>query len=299
MDEALNKNAADLRQITEQLAMELVYAEPGKDTGLLPVNCFLSQIEEISAAAPLPPPLPQAISLGRQWLEAIFNTTGLYDADSLKRLTAWCEWMQSACEMIATDVPPPALPPAWSIAPLSVSTPVSSSQPTTPPALPDQDDVPLTINIDRDAELLREFMSESHEHLQNIELGVLTLEENPNDVETLRSIFRAFHTFKGGSGLLNLVPVNRLAHELESLLDLARQGKLAIDSSVINLILAGGDLLGQFTTAIENQLSGASSPAPILIPIRHIIAKVRAVVQAPHTVAAATVPVTGLTPNPV
>ena len=41
-------------------------------------------------------------------------------------------------------------------------------------------------------ELLREFINESGEHLQNIELGVLTLEENPTDADTLNSIFRAF-----------------------------------------------------------------------------------------------------------
>ena len=72
------------------------------------------------------------------------------------------------------------------------------------------------MNLEADADLLREFINESGEHLQNIELGVLTLEENPTDKDTLNSIFRAFHTFKGGSGFLNLLPMKNLAHELES-----------------------------------------------------------------------------------
>ena len=58
----------------------------------------------------------------------------------------------------------------------------------------------LILNLEEDRELLHEFINESQEHLQNIEQGVLVLEENPTDAETLDSIFRAFHTFKGGSG---------------------------------------------------------------------------------------------------
>ncbi len=139
--------------------------------------------------------------------------------------------------------------------------------------------MPLLVNIDQDAELLREYISESHEHLQNIELGVLVLEDNPSDAETLASIFRAFHTFKGGSGLLNLTAVNRLAHDLESLLDLARQGKLQIDSDIINLILEGGDALKQYTVAIEAQLNGTQPHVPIIVPTAQLIRRVQAVVN--------------------
>ena len=77
------------------------------------------------------------------------------------------------------------------------------------------------------------------------------LEKQPADAETLNTIFRAFHTFKGGAGFLNLIPINRLAHVLESLLDLARQDKLTIDAPVIELILRGRDVLKRFLDEIQ------------------------------------------------
>ena len=90
---------------------------------------------------------------------------------------------------------------------------------------------------------------------------MLVLEENPTDKDTLNSIFRAFHTFKGGSGLLNLMPMNRTAHELENLLDLARQNKLQITSDIINVILEGGDVLKPETPPVNHR-----QPRPILPP---------------------------------
>lgn len=137
----------------------------------------------------------------------------------------------------------------------------------------------LLLNLENDAELLREFVNESQEHLQNIELGVLVLEDKRTDAATLNSIFRAFHTFKGGSGLLNLTPINHLAHELESLLDLARQQKLTMNSEIINLILEGGDVLKQFIHEIGRRLNGQSTGDPLQIPTQDLISRVRAVVH--------------------
>ena len=71
------------------------------------------------------------------------------------------------------------------------------------------EEAPLNLNLAADAELLREFITESREHLDHIEQGVLVLENSPGDAEVLNTIFRAFHTFKGGAGFLNLLPIIR------------------------------------------------------------------------------------------
>ena len=127
-------------------------------------------------------------------------------------------------------------------------------------------EAPIVLNLATDAELLKEYVVESREHLGNIEQGALILEKHPDDAETLHSVFRSFHTFKGGAGFLNLVPISQLAHGLESLLDLARQRKLSLDAGHIGLILRGRDTLKQFVDQIDAQLSGATPPATILIP---------------------------------
>src|SRR5580658_8365665 len=127
-------------------------------------------------------------------------------------------------------------------------------------------DLPIVLNLESDGELLKEYVIESREHLNNIEQGALVLEEHRDDADTLNSVFRSFHTFKGGAGFLNLVPITQLAHGLESLLDLARQHKLSLDGERIELILRGRDTLKQFIDQIDAQVTGAVPPAPIVIP---------------------------------
>ena len=162
------------------------------------------------------------------------------------------EWLNTLLSHLEKSFTNPGQPQA--AAPAPVLQPAASKPATSPAPVPQVGaavEMELNLNIADDADLLREFITESREHLDNIEHGVLVLENQPADAETLNTVFRAFHTFKGGAGFLNLVPINRLAHMLESLLDLARQGRLAITPPVIELILRGRDVLKQFLEQIE------------------------------------------------
>lgn len=127
----------------------------------------------------------------------------------------------------------------------------------------DEDTILIDGSSDRD--FLREFCSEGRDLLQDIEKGVLVLEQTPYHRETLNAIFRAFHTFKGGAGFLGLLPVKQLSHELESLLDAIRQGRILAGREIVDLILAGGDCLGKFVDAISRELDEPSGKA-ISIP---------------------------------
>lgn len=173
----------------------------------------------------------------------------------------------------ASSTPLPAAPPA--IEP-------ETAAPAVAEAGAMAEEAPLNLNLAADADLLREFITESREHLDNIEQGVLVLENSPDNAEVLNTIFRAFHTFKGGAGFLNLIPINRLAHALESLLDLARQGKLPIDATVIELILRGRDVLKKFLDEIEGQLAGTRPVQPITIPTALLKAEVQEVIEGKH-----------------
>ena len=139
--------------------------------------------------------------------------------------------------------------------------------------------LPLVMNVEEDFDLLRSFINESNECLTHIEREALVLERNPANVDTLNSIFRAFHTFKGSSGFLNLLPIQRLAHEMESVLDLAREQRLAITSEVINLILRGADALKQFITEMELQLNGVKPVAPYILPMKELFARIQTLIE--------------------
>ncbi len=270
-----------LNRSVDKVALELVLAEPGKDNGLLPINSLLSEIEEEVKRDGWPGGLRDGLIPVRTWIDAAL-TAGCLDANCLQRLQQWTEWIQGSLLALGAGEPvAPFHPSEGGPGPLESTLGVPAFEPVVVPA-PEQAEEAILLNLENDRDLLREFTHESLEHLQNIELGVLTLEENPSDSATLDSIFRAFHTFKGGSGFLNLKPINRLAHELESLLDQARQNTLKIDSTVIDLILAGADTLKRFVSAIEAQLGGCEAGEAIRISIGHVLDRVRKVVQAGH-----------------
>lgn len=276
MSEPTSNYLATLTQLTEKVAVELVYATAGRDDGLLPINALLTEMEEVGATAPLLSPLPQALARARNIVDSVFEKSA-FDQDKIQQLQVWVSWMQDALTLAQASKPLPSLPAEGPVATpaQAVSAPAMSvlSDDGSPAALPPEE--ALEMNIESDGELLREFINESGEHLQNIELGVLTLEESPTDADTLNSIFRAFHTFKGGSGFLNLLPMKNLAHELESLLDLARNNKLTVDSAIINIILEGGDTLKKYIAEMSLQLSGNKPGSPIVVPAQALLARVR------------------------
>jgi two-component system chemotaxis sensor kinase CheA len=128
------------------------------------------------------------------------------------------------------------------------------------------DEIPLELKDDLDTELVEEFISDAREQLENIEQGTLALETNAEDQEVIHTLFRAFHTFKGNAGFLDLTAVSQLAHALESLLDEARENRLRINSATIEVILRSRDTLQQFVEEIEAQITGRKPRQIVTIP---------------------------------
>lgn len=250
--------------VLDKLAVELVFAEAGKDDGLLPINSLLGELETSSDADTLEQPLMESLRLARQWVDQALEA-GAFSATIIERLGAWVQWGKTGLRALELGQPLPRLPDVFFCGgdkcPTAVPVPERAVEET------------ATLDLESNLDLLREFVGEAREHLQQIELGVLTLEERPGDEQTLNSIFRGFHSLKGGSGFLNLVPVNRLAHELESLLDLARQHKLQINSEATDLILCGADALKVFMQAVQRQVDGLQAPAPIRLPMAEMLTR--------------------------
>ncbi len=101
----------------------------------------------------------------------------------------------------------------------------------------------MSPDISKDKELIESFIMESLEHLSTIEVDVLTLEQEPDNISVINSIFRLFHTIKGVSGFLNLSDIGRLAHQTETLLDDARDEKIVVDETITDVILDAVDLM--------------------------------------------------------
>jgi len=157
---------------------------------------------------------------------------------------------------------------------------------------------PAAYSLAQDPELLADFVLESREHLSAIESRSLALEQDPGNAEALHSIFRAFHTIKGLAGFLELDAVREVSHEVETVLDLARNGKLSITPQVIDVVLESADYLKACVDGVDTRLRGQASPAApdntrLLNRIRNLMAPDSECVPGPESP-----PVSGGAPDP-
>jgi two-component system, chemotaxis family, sensor kinase CheA len=111
----------------------------------------------------------------------------------------------------------------------------------------------------QDPELVGDFITESREHLSSIETHLLTLEKNPEEKDAVHAVFRGFHTIKGLAGFLEFMPIRDVAHDVETLLDLARNEKLTISGPVVDIVLESVDYLKQALQVIEASIQADSS----------------------------------------
>ncbi|MCD6308337.1 MAG: chemotaxis protein CheA [Candidatus Latescibacteria bacterium] len=130
-------------------------------------------------------------------------------------------------------------------------------RPEPEPAPPAAGDIPEDDDevIIEDVDLLMDFIAEAREHLDSIDLSMVEWERNPKDKEIINSIFRPFHTIKGVAGFLNLKKINQLSHQLENLLDEAREGKVELTPELSDLIFDGADILRGMISAHEEAVT--------------------------------------------
>ena len=106
---------------------------------------------------------------------------------------------------------------------------------------------------------LARFVEESREHCSRITAGLLALEQDPGDAETLHALFRAAHTIKGSARMLKQMGVSGLAHHLEDVLDAVRGGRLALTPRLSDALLKGVDAL---TALLDALARGEPAEAP-------------------------------------
>jgi len=109
----------------------------------------------------------------------------------------------------------------------------------------------------QDESLLRDFIVEGLEYIDEIEVNLLNLEQDPEDFDCVNAIFRPFHSIKGVAGFLNLETIRDLAHTLENLLDKVRSKELSVSSRLIDIILDGSDVLKKIIVKLKAELEGS------------------------------------------
>lgn len=102
--------------------------------------------------------------------------------------------------------------------------------------------------------LLDIFQEETLERLDNIEAGLLQLENCTYDCspELINSIFRDAHSVKAGSNLLKLYRIEELSHKLENVLEMVRSEGLVPTELIITAALESVDKLRSLTEDVLN-----------------------------------------------
>ncbi len=96
-----------------------------------------------------------------------------------------------------------------------------------------------------DEDILQDFLVEAGEILERLSQQLVDLEQRPDDKDLLNAIFRGFHTVKGGAGFLALTPMVECCHLTENLFDILRNGKRAVTSELMDVVLEALDMVNQ------------------------------------------------------
>lgn len=134
------------------------------------------------------------------------------------------------------------------------------------------------MSFDADDEILQDFLIEAGEIIETLNEELVELEQRPNDTDLLNSVFRSFHTIKGGAGFLALEPLVELCHRAEDVFNLLRNGDLQVDAAIMDVMLPVLDSLNDMfdslraatepenadpalLAALDNILSGDAAPS--------------------------------------
>lgn len=114
------------------------------------------------------------------------------------------------------------------------------------------------------------FLDSSQDHLQEIDESALQLEQNPDDKELIKKLFRAVHTLKGDAAIIGLDQLTNLAHELENNLDLIRNGELVVSEELISLILKAGEIIKSQLAELIDENVKSIDPSETIISLQKL-----------------------------
>ena len=105
------------------------------------------------------------------------------------------------------------------------------------------------IHIEKD--FWDDFIVEAFEHIEAIENNAMSLEQNPEDMDIIHTMFRAFHTIKGLSGFVEHTIIQEIAHKTETVMDFCRKGTMKVNTQIVDAILKSSDYIKNLCEEVE------------------------------------------------
>jgi two-component system chemotaxis sensor kinase CheA len=115
------------------------------------------------------------------------------------------------------------------------------------------------------------FLAECREHLQELNLAVVRIEEQPEDRATVDEIFRIAHSLKGMSATMGFEGMAALTHQMEDVFELLRQRTGGLARETVDVLLECLDALSGATDAIESDGAERLEPAPLIERLKGLV----------------------------
>jgi two-component system, chemotaxis family, sensor kinase CheA len=121
------------------------------------------------------------------------------------------------------------------------------------------------------SEYLPMFLAEGREHLQELNLAVVRIEEQPDDQETVDEIFRIAHSMKGMSATMGFGGMAALTHQMEDVFELLKQRRGGLQREAIDVLLVCLDALEAAVDAIDATGAEEIQPEPLIERLKGLV----------------------------
>jgi len=232
----------------DDAAAQLVALEPGDSAEL---ETLKVDLETYGAADDCPVEIKDTVAeIVTLLADVVAGTSDDPDAT----ITEIGQLIEDALQIL--DNPAPAesqseQPAGKAPAPVADESPAAESEPAVQAAEP-EDYMPA----DPDLDLIGEFITESTDLIEKAEDALLALENDPDDMESVGMIFRAFHTVKGTAAFMELDLIAEMGHHAESLLSRVRDREIQYSGGYADLSLKALDMIKELIDLVQAALGG-------------------------------------------
>jgi len=113
---------------------------------------------------------------------------------------------------------------------------------------------------------------EANELLAELETSLLELEQSPDDTALVDRVFRAMHTIKGSGAMFGFDDIAAFTHDVETVFDRVRDGRIPVTTHLVNLALLARDhIKGLLDDGAEAQANDPENGAGILAGFRALL----------------------------
>ncbi len=122
------------------------------------------------------------------------------------------------------------------------------------------------------SQYLEIFLDETKEHLQNLNTQIMTLEQEPENADTINEIFRAAHSLKGMAGTMGYKRMQTLTHDMENVFSEVRNGTIKVRGNMIDILFQCLDALEEYLAAIQETADeGTNDNEPLIKALNDIL----------------------------